>query len=113
MKNQKPEILYSEPVKEIMGKPPRRILRWGTTIMLLVFVLFIVFSWLIRYPDIILAQVEITTTNPPVTLVSKITGRINSFFVNSVNYSIRTFEYFTNFFSISFRYFSSPFGKFR
>jgi HlyD family secretion protein len=81
MKNQKPEILYSEPVKEIMGKPPRRILRWGTTIMLLVFVLFIVFSWLIRYPDIILAQVEITTTNPPVTLVSKITGRINSFFV--------------------------------
>ena len=56
-------------------------IRWGTTIMLLVFVLFIVFSWLIRYPDIILAQVEITTTNPPVTLVSKITGRINSFFV--------------------------------
>jgi multidrug efflux pump subunit AcrA (membrane-fusion protein) len=81
MKNQKPEILYSDPVKEIMGKPPRRILRWGTTIMLLVFVLFIVFSWLIRYPDTIPAQVEITTTIPPVTLVTKITGRINSIFV--------------------------------
>src|SRR5450759_5183813 len=81
MKNQKPEILYSDPVREIMGKPPRRILRWGTTIMLLVFVLFILFSWLIRYPDTIPAQVEITTTNPPVTLVTKITGRINSFFV--------------------------------
>ena len=49
--------------------------------MLLVFVLFILFSWLIRYPDTIPAQVEITTTNPPVTLVTKITGRINSFFV--------------------------------
>jgi hypothetical protein len=81
MKNQRPEILYSDPVREIMGKPPRRILRWGTTIMLLVFVLFILFSWLIRYPDTIPAQVEITTTNPPVTLVTKITGRINSFFV--------------------------------
>ncbi len=64
-----------------MGKPPRRILRWGTTIMLLVFVLFILFAWIIKYPDTIPAPVEITTTNPPVTLVSKITGHINSFFV--------------------------------
>lgn len=49
--------------------------------MLLVFVLFILFSWLIRYPDSIPAQVEITTTYPPVTLVTKITGRINSLLV--------------------------------
>jgi multidrug resistance efflux pump len=81
MKNQKPEILYSEPVREIMGKPPRRILRWGTTIMFLVFILFIVFSWIIKYPDTIPAPVTITTTNPPVTLLTKITGHINSFFV--------------------------------
>ncbi|MGD0756082.1 MAG: HlyD family efflux transporter periplasmic adaptor subunit [Bacteroidales bacterium] len=81
MKNQKPEILYSDPVREIMGKPPRRILRWGTSIMLSVFILFILFAWLIKYPDTIPASVEITTTNPPVTLVTKITGHINSFFV--------------------------------
>ena len=81
MKNQKPEIIYSDTVKEIMGDPPRRILRWGTTIMLLIFVLFILFAWLIRYPDTIPAPVEITTTNPPITLVTKITGHINSFFV--------------------------------
>jgi multidrug resistance efflux pump len=81
MKNQKQEILYSEPVREIMGKPPHRILRWGTTIMLMVFVLFIFFAWLIKYPDTIPAPVEITTTNPPVTLVTKITGHITSFFV--------------------------------
>jgi HlyD family secretion protein len=49
--------------------------------MFLVFVLFIFFAWLIRYPDIIPAAVEITTTNPPVTLVTKITGHINSLFV--------------------------------
>jgi len=48
--------------------------------MLLVFVLFIIFSWLIRYPDTIPSQVEITTTNPPVTLVTKITGRIKSLY---------------------------------
>jgi len=49
--------------------------------MLLIFVLFILFAWLIKYPDTIPAPVEITTTNPPVTLVTKITGNINSFFV--------------------------------
>jgi HlyD family secretion protein len=81
MKNQKPEILYSDPVKEIMGKPPSRIIRWGSTTLVLVFILFLLFAWLIRYPDTIPAPVEITTTNPPVTLVTKITGHINSFFV--------------------------------
>ncbi len=81
MKERKPEILYSDPVREIMGKPPNRILQWGTSILLVIFILFLVFAWIIRYPDIISAQVEITTTNPPVTLVTKITGRINSLFV--------------------------------
>ncbi len=81
MKNQKPEILYSEPVREIMGKPPKLILRWGATIMILVFILFVLFAWLIKYPDTIPAPIEITTENPPVTLVSKITGHINSLYV--------------------------------
>jgi multidrug resistance efflux pump len=81
MKNQKPEILYSDPVKEIMGKPPNRIMRWGTTTLLIVFILFILFAWLILYPDTIPAPVEITTTNPPVKLVTKITGHINFLFV--------------------------------
>ena len=82
MKESKPEILYSDPVKEIMGNPPRRILRWGTSVMFSVFVLFILFAWLIRYPDTIPAPVEITTSNPPVTLVTKITGNIKYLYVN-------------------------------
>ncbi len=81
MKERRPEILYSDPVREIMGNPPRRILRWGTGVMFSVFVLFILFAWLIRYPDTIPAPVEITTSNPPVTLVTKITGNIKYLYV--------------------------------
>jgi multidrug efflux pump subunit AcrA (membrane-fusion protein) len=81
MKERKPEILYSDPVKEIMGNPPGRVLRWGTGILFSVFVLFILFAWLIRYPDTIPAPVEITTSNPPVTLVTKITGNIKYLYV--------------------------------
>jgi multidrug resistance efflux pump len=81
MKERKPEIIYSDPVKEIMGNPPRKILRWGTTVMFSVLVLFILFAWFIRYPDTIPSPVEITTMNPPVTLVTKITGRIKYLYV--------------------------------
>jgi multidrug efflux pump subunit AcrA (membrane-fusion protein) len=82
MKDRKPDIIYSDPVNEIMGNPPRKILRWGSTIILAVFCLFVLFAWLIKYPDTIPSPVEITTVNPPVTLVSKITGRIKYLYVN-------------------------------
>jgi multidrug resistance efflux pump len=81
MKDPKPEIKYSDPVKEIMGNPPKKILRWGTTIIFLVFIMFFLFAWLIRYPDTIPAPVEITTKNPPVMLVTKITGHIKKLYV--------------------------------
>ena len=73
--------MYSEPVKEIMGRPPKKILQWGTTLIFSVFLLFIILAWLIKYPDTIPAQIEITTENPPVTLTSKISGRIKNLYV--------------------------------
>jgi multidrug resistance efflux pump len=81
MKERKPEILYSDPVREIMGSPPGKILKWGTFVLLTVFVLFVFFAWLIRYPDTIPSPVEITTENPPVPLMTKISGRIKNLYV--------------------------------
>lgn len=79
--NEQPDIIYSEPVNEIMGHPPGKILRWGNAIILFTFILFILLLWLVKYPDTIPAPVEITTVNPPVTLVSKLTGRIKNLYV--------------------------------
>ena len=76
MTERKSEILHSEPVKEIMGSPPASLVAWGTTALFIVFILFFLGAWFIRYPDVILAQIEITTVNPPVTLTSRIDGRI-------------------------------------
>jgi HlyD family secretion protein len=82
MSDRKPEILYSEPVREIMGSTPSGILRWGNFVLFAVFMFFLFFAWIIKYPDTIPAGVEITTENPPVTLVTKITGRIKYLYVN-------------------------------
>ena len=76
MEIKKPEIKYSDPVEEIMGNPPGRILRWGTFAIFILFILFILFAWVIKYPDLIPSSVEITTENPPVTLTSKVNGKI-------------------------------------
>ena len=76
MENKRLEIKYSDPIEEIMGNPPGRILRWGTLIIFIVLILFLLFSWYLKYPDLIPATIEITTENPPVTLVSKVNGRI-------------------------------------
>jgi multidrug efflux pump subunit AcrA (membrane-fusion protein) len=81
MKERKAEIKYSDPVNEILGNPPAKILIWGTTVMFSVFVLLIFFSWLIRYPDTIPSPVTITTFNPPLTLVSKVTGNIKHLYL--------------------------------
>jgi len=82
MKDRKPEILYSEPVREIMGNPPSGILRWGNIVLFTVFLVFLFFSWILKYPDMVPAPIEITTLNPPATLVTKITGRIKYLLVN-------------------------------
>jgi HlyD family secretion protein len=83
MVTKKPDIIYSEPVKELMGNPPSGILRWGNVVLFSAFVLFILFAWIIKYPDTIPSPVEITTVNPPVTLVTKITGRIRYLYVDN------------------------------
>jgi multidrug resistance efflux pump len=81
MKGKSPEIIYSEPVKDIMGTPPRRIIRWGTTVIFAVFILFVIFSWFLKYPDVVPSPVEITTENPPVVFVSRISGKIKHLYV--------------------------------
>lgn len=87
--NEQPDIIYSEPVNELMGHPPGKILRWGTAIILVIFILFVLLLWLIKYPDTIPAPVEITTANPPVTLVSKLTGRIKNLYVRDKEETIK------------------------
>ncbi len=69
--------LRHEDVQEILGTPPSWIVRWGITVILLgVGVLFWV-GWVVKYPDIIRAQVQVTTETPPVPVVARTTGYLS------------------------------------
>ncbi|MFN8239487.1 MAG: HlyD family efflux transporter periplasmic adaptor subunit [Bacteroidales bacterium] len=82
MEERKKNIIYSEPVRDLMGTPPSALVRWGTGVIFLVIMLLIILSWCIKYPDIVRAPAVISTQNPPEVVLSKVTGRIKHLYVS-------------------------------
>ena len=74
--------IRSDEVQELLGQVPGKIVRWGTTVIALTIAILIAGSALFKYPDILNANIVLTTQNPPVDLVSKINGKIDKLFVN-------------------------------
>jgi multidrug resistance efflux pump len=68
--------LRSEQVQEILTKMPSWMIRWGSVVVFLVILSVVVFSYFIKYPEIISSQIIITTQNPPEKLVAKTSGKI-------------------------------------
>jgi hypothetical protein len=48
--------LRSEPVTEILGSPPKSIIRWGITVMFLIIIMLFVGSWFFKYPEVIITK---------------------------------------------------------
>ena len=71
----------SELVQDIMDKKPTWIVRWGNTVIFFAFCTLVFLTWLVKYPDIIIAKITLTQLTPPITLISKATGPI-AFFVD-------------------------------
>lgn len=63
--------LRSEEVQEILTKTPHWMIRWGNLLILIIIILIFLFSWFIKYPDIITTEITITTQVPPEKLVAK------------------------------------------
>jgi len=73
---------YSEDVQYIMGKAPSWVVRWGVTIVFVIFMGIFGGCYFIKYPDIIISPVQITTYYPPVDLISRCNGLIDTLFVD-------------------------------
>lgn len=71
-------ILHSEPVVQILGVPPRWLARWGATVMVGVVAFLVALAWLIHYPDVVTANVIVTTPLPPATVVAQASGHLEN-----------------------------------
>lgn len=75
-KEEKEILLRTEEVNEILTATPKWILRWGISVIFILIATGIGLSYFIRYPDVLTAEITLTTLNPPVSLISKNGGKI-------------------------------------
>ena len=73
--------LRSEEVQEILTKVPHWMIRYGNTLFLIIILALLVFSWLIKYPDVVTAQATLTTVIPPQKEYAKVTGKLDQILV--------------------------------
>ena len=73
--------LRSEAVQEVMGHVPSWIVRWGITVLSLVVLMLVVGSFFFRYPDVIEAEMRLTSRNPVTEVVARTSGRVSSLYV--------------------------------
>jgi multidrug resistance efflux pump len=68
--------IYSEEVRDVLSDPPTAIQKWGNTILLFFIVVLFLISWFVKYPDIIISQVVITSNTPPQKVIARASGKI-------------------------------------
>ncbi|SHG70439.1 HlyD family secretion protein [Flagellimonas flava] len=79
----------SDQVREILGKAPNWVIRFGTTVIFVIFLLLLFATSIISYNDIIPAQIIVTSKNPPVHLKSKSSGKLANIFVEPGQFVIK------------------------
>lgn len=72
---------HSEEVDDILSRPPQWMLRWGLTVLFGFLLLIFFLSYFVQYPDVINAQVTVSSENPPVSILAQATGKIDSLFI--------------------------------
>jgi multidrug resistance efflux pump len=74
--------LRSHQIRDILGLVPRWIVRFGTLLIFIVFLIFILVASYLKYPDIIYSRVKLTTEIPPAELTANISGKIEKLIVD-------------------------------
>ena len=73
--------LRSEDVQEILTRRPSWMIRWGITLIFAILLLFVLISWFIKYPDTIEGKIVVMSQSPPIRLVNKTAGTLESVLV--------------------------------
>lgn len=75
--------LRSEIVRDYLEQMPSIFIRWGSTITFLIVFSCIIFSWLIKYPTLVRADLKLTTQVEPKLVVARTDGGIEELLVGN------------------------------
>lgn len=70
--------IRSEEIQELIGYTPGWLTRWGLSLIAILIVLFGFLTWVIKYPDIVIGEVILTTLYPPIKIVNQSSGKLIS-----------------------------------
>lgn len=65
-----------EPVREIFGRPPAWIIRWGSTLIFIFFLSLAFISLIVKYPDVVSSPARLSSVNAPKVVMVKQTGKL-------------------------------------
>ncbi|MDB5136126.1 MAG: HlyD family efflux transporter periplasmic adaptor subunit [Mucilaginibacter sp.] len=83
------QVRHTDDMQDIITTVPSWLLRWGITLFFCVLVLIVGLSALVRYPDIVKAQLKVDSPNSPKPVVSKISGKLVKLLVTE-NETVKT-----------------------
>lgn len=73
--------LRSEEVQEVMDRVPSWIIRCGITVLFTIVIVLLAGSYWFKYPDVITAEITISTQKPPAYILARSSGRIEQLYV--------------------------------
>jgi len=77
------DSFYSEEAQEIIGSVPSWVVRWGITVVFVIFAGIVAGCYFIKYPQIVTAPITITTVNPPADLAARYDGLLDTVCVSN------------------------------
>jgi len=69
-------VEHGNEIEELISRRPPFIVRRGTMLLFFIMLATILTSWLIRYPDIILASAKLTSINAPKPVITLVNGKL-------------------------------------
>lgn len=75
--------IRSEEVQEILGTPPAWLVRFGTIIAFFTIGILILVGIVVKYPDTIVADIKVSSTDPPKKLIAEQGNYITNILVNN------------------------------
>jgi multidrug resistance efflux pump len=68
-------------IREMLGRPPSWILRWGMVLIGAVLVVVFVLAAVVAYPEVVVARVQLTTATPTIQVVARVSGKLERLLV--------------------------------
>ena len=74
--------INSEEIHDILTAVPRWMIRWGSSLILILIISVFVFTWFIKYPEVVQAKAVITSNSLPHKHLSPLSGWVDSILIS-------------------------------